>query len=186
MLGRKDAPNRRSLEGLFDNLKIEKTSNRKSLPALPEDQNQSTSGLTCHYPVKLTCIPAPSSLFARHFVLPDWEIRHTQDPKGRAERVLVGPNNMIQVPCTNGPNKIECCSLCNPKNWVFQGSTYDPLITRIYAENDGCISSSILLKDPKFIVPWRYKNKRTGEISWKVIHMCGSQIRDAEWLSFLT
>jgi hypothetical protein len=45
---------------------------------------------------------------------------------------------------------------------------------------DGCIPSSVLLNRPKFIVPWRYRNRKTAAISWKIIHMCGENIEDAE------
>ena len=50
----------------------------------------------------------------------------------------------------------------------------------LYAKMDGCIPSAVKLVNSKFIIPWRYKNRRTGAISWKVIHMCGRNIEDAE------
>ncbi|KAJ3035090.1 hypothetical protein HDV00_004312, partial [Rhizophlyctis rosea] len=36
------------------------------------------------------------------------------------------------------------------------------------------------MDDPKFIIPWRYKNKRTGEISWKIFHLCGDKVVSAD------
>ena len=50
----------------------------------------------------------------------------------------------------------------------------------LYAKMDGCIPSSVKLVNSKFIIPWRYKNRRTEAVTWKVIHMCGRNIEDAE------
>jgi hypothetical protein len=70
--------------------------------------------------------------------------------------------------------------MCDAQKWQFQGTEYDPTISLIYAKKDGCISSAIQLCNPKFIVPWRYKNKKTGQISWKIIHQTTHHIKDAE------
>jgi hypothetical protein len=72
------------------------------------------------------------------------------------------------------------CSLCCPENWIFNGSEYDPKITRLYAAMDGCIPSSTLLSTPKFIIPWRYTNKRTGDVVWKIYHLQKEFIKGAE------
>ncbi|KAI8906020.1 ethylene-responsive protein kinase Le-CTR1-domain-containing protein, partial [Gorgonomyces haynaldii] len=82
--------------------------------------------------------------------------------------------------CCAGPNTIQCCSLCDPQKWIFQGSEYDPTFSLLYARKDGCIGSYVKLQDPKFIIPWRYKNRKTSAISWKIIHQCGTQVKDAE------
>ncbi|KAJ3133037.1 hypothetical protein HK100_004763 [Physocladia obscura] len=76
--------------------------------------------------------------------------------------------------------KLGACALCNPDLWTFSGSQYDPFLTLLYAERDGCIPSSIVTLYPKFIIPWRYKNKRTGEITWKVFHLSGERITSAD------
>lgn len=76
--------------------------------------------------------------------------------------------------------KIGACALCDPDSWTFKGSQYDPFLTLLYAERDGCIPSSVVTRFPKFIVPWRYKNKRTGEITWKIFHLTGDKITSAD------
>ncbi|KAI9310544.1 ethylene-responsive protein kinase Le-CTR1-domain-containing protein [Zopfochytrium polystomum] len=76
--------------------------------------------------------------------------------------------------------RIGACALCDPENWTFHGSQYDPFLTLLYAERDGCIPSSVVTTYPKFIVPWRYKNKRTGEITWKIFHLSGDKITSAD------
>ncbi len=77
-------------------------------------------------------------------------------------------------------SKKSCCSLCDPKAWIFDGSEYDAYMTCLYAEKDGCIPSSVVTKLPKFIIPWRYKNRKTGEISWKIYHLHKDKIHGAE------
>ncbi|KAJ3089941.1 hypothetical protein HK102_005086 [Quaeritorhiza haematococci] len=78
------------------------------------------------------------------------------------------------------PPRLPCCSLCDPEKWIFDGSQYDSYLTRIYAEKDGCIPSSVVNRMPKFIVPWRYKNKRTGDVSWKIYHLHRDKIKGPE------
>ena len=74
----------------------------------------------------------------------------------------------------------RCCSLCDASAWLFQGSEYDPTLSLLYAKKDGCLGSGVKLIQPKFIIPWRYKNRKTGAITWKIIHQCGSHLKDAE------
>ncbi|KAJ3330755.1 hypothetical protein HDU76_004928 [Blyttiomyces sp. JEL0837] len=76
--------------------------------------------------------------------------------------------------------RLGACALCDPDTWTFNGSQYDPFLSLLYAERDGCIPSSVVTAYPKFIVPWRYKNKRTGEITWKIFHLSGDKITSAD------
>ncbi|KAJ3240168.1 hypothetical protein HDU78_002461 [Chytriomyces hyalinus] len=76
--------------------------------------------------------------------------------------------------------RIGPCALCDPDTWTFSGSQYDPYLTLLYAERDGCIPSSVVISYPKFIIPWRYKNKRTSEITWKIFHLSGDKITSAD------
>ncbi|TPX59859.1 hypothetical protein SpCBS45565_g07648 [Spizellomyces sp. 'palustris'] len=45
---------------------------------------------------------------------------------------------------------------------------------------DGCIPSSVITRGEAFVVPWRYKNRRTSMISWKIFHLCKDDIVDAD------
>jgi hypothetical protein len=77
-------------------------------------------------------------------------------------------------------NNLSCCHFCDPKEWLFNGTKYSPDLTLLYARNDGCIPSTVNTSSEKFIVPWRYKNKRTGDISWRIYHLSGDRITGAE------
>ncbi|KAI8851784.1 hypothetical protein BC829DRAFT_386013 [Chytridium lagenaria] len=76
--------------------------------------------------------------------------------------------------------RLGACALCDPDSWTFHGSQYDPFLSLLYAERDGCIPSSVVTPYPKFIVPWRYKNKKTGEITWKIFHLSGDKVTSAD------
>ncbi|KAI9208118.1 ethylene-responsive protein kinase Le-CTR1-domain-containing protein [Polychytrium aggregatum] len=90
--------------------------------------------------------------------LAEWRIKNSHDP-------LFG---------------LSCCALCDPESWTFQGSQYDSSLAHLYADTDGCIPSSVILNYPKFIVPWRYRNKKTGAISWKIFHLCGGKVESSD------
>ncbi|KAJ3000146.1 hypothetical protein HDV02_000429 [Globomyces sp. JEL0801] len=130
--------------------------------------------------VKRICMPDPKYQRQKH--TSQWKLVESTDQFGRLENHYVDERIGRQLfACDHSSrNKLPCCLLCDHSNWIFLGSEYDPHITLLYAHMDGCIPSSVKLTDPKFIIPWRYKNRKTGAISWKVIHMCGSQVTDAE------
>lgn len=44
------------------------------------------------------------------------------------------------------------------------------LLFNIDARKDGCLASNVILTDPKFLIPWRYINRKTKSIIWKIIH----------------
>ncbi|RKO91891.1 hypothetical protein BDK51DRAFT_34188 [Blyttiomyces helicus] len=104
-----------------------------------------------------------------------------------SEEVLAGVGEEVEI--DEGGRKEVCAAkegawavrmghhaYCDPTAWIFYGSEYDPTISNMYAEKDGCIPSSTVLTHPKFVVPWRYRNKRTGEISWKIFHLAGDKV----------
>jgi hypothetical protein len=50
----------------------------------------------------------------------------------------------------------------------------------MYAQKDGCLPSFTCTKLAKFIIPWKYRNKLTGQVSWKIYHLKGDEITGAE------
>ncbi|KAJ3004311.1 UNVERIFIED_CONTAM: Nitrogen permease regulator 2, partial [Siphonaria sp. JEL0065] len=122
------------------------------------------------YNVKRACqpydrrVPGGPSTIQRCFVV-------ERDEGGMIEYRLKGRERFPNI----GP-----CALCDPDAWTFNGSQYDPFLTLLYAERDGCIPSSVITVYPKFIIPWRYKNKRTGEITWKIFHLTADKITSAD------
>ncbi|KAJ3189589.1 hypothetical protein HK101_008887 [Irineochytrium annulatum] len=86
--------------------------------------------------------------------------------------------NLPPIAIANSP--ANTCALCDPDAWLFHGSQYDPALSLLYAERDGCIPSSVVAPFAKFVVPWRYKNRRTGEITWKIFHLSGDKITSAD------
>ncbi|KAL2915885.1 hypothetical protein HK105_204586 [Polyrhizophydium stewartii] len=109
----------------------------------------------------------------------DFKIVYAFDEAGRRETQVASlrPQSAKPVHCCGVPRTL---GMCDPAKWVFQGSEYDSALTLMYARMDGCIPSYVKLVEPKFIIPWRYKNRKTGAISWKIIHMCGDNVQDAE------
>ncbi|KAJ8323975.1 hypothetical protein O5D80_007196 [Batrachochytrium dendrobatidis] len=133
----------------------------------------------------LMCIPSSTCIDPRtSFAVQAKHLKIIQgtDNEGRQETRIscTKPNSVLKYQCCSVPASIGCCGLCDPRNWIYQGSEYNPAISRLYANMDGCIPSSVKLTAPKFIIPWRYKNRKTGAVSWKIIHMCGDNIQDAE------
>ncbi|ORY44729.1 hypothetical protein BCR33DRAFT_716696, partial [Rhizoclosmatium globosum] len=140
--------------------------------------------------------PASPSLSPANTAKPDWRIPTFSDiqrqtscqpfdrrvPGGAStiQRVLNVERDELGLVEYRVKNKdtripqIGPCALCDADAWTFSGSQYDPYLTLLYAERDGCIPSSVVTTYPKFIIPWRYKNKRTGEITWKIFHLSGS------------
>lgn len=111
-----------------------------------------------------------------------WKRIETMDDQGLVETFYYNrlQQRRLRGCCSDSRNIVACCALCEHQDWIFQGSEYNPSISMLYAQNDGCIPFDVKLIKPKFIIPWRYKNRRTGKISWKIIHMCGDQVEDAE------
>ncbi len=187
---------RGSLQGLFDGLSFSTSkSKRKSKPlplppSLPmSDGNEAgpllerpTPPLPAENDVKRICLADERSVFILSFPPTDWKKCETRDECGRKENYFYSTSlqKKLRGCCNESKNIVSCCSLCKVDEWMFQGSQYDPNITLLYARNDGCIPPEVLLTEGKFIIPWRYKNRRTGAVSWKIIHMCGTQIEDAE------
>lgn len=150
--------------GVFD-VAIPSYSHDKPLPPVPthhHSRQQSNQSLVAEYVIKRTCMSSLASLLKLEI-----DVRRTFDATNRLELTI--------------PHQSDVgCVLCDAQNWIFVGSEYDPAISLLYARNDGCLSSTVILTSPKFIVPWRYKNKHTGSISWKIIHQTGEHIKDAE------
>ncbi|KAJ3395294.1 hypothetical protein HDU84_000061 [Entophlyctis sp. JEL0112] len=140
-------------------------------PPLSPAQQSPVPLPTPGYNVKRACqpcdrrVPGGSSALTKLFIL-------DRDANGLIEYRL---RSLSQVSM-----HIGACALCDPDTWTFSGSQYDPYLTLLYAERDGCIPSSLVTKFPKFIVPWRYKNRRTGEITWKIFHLSGDKITSAD------
>lgn len=126
--------------------------------------------------VKRICLPDEKSvlMLSSLFGTPSsWNKIEKIDQQGLKETVFYNHSikSHLRGCCVNSKNIVSCCSLCDHQNWTFQGSEYNPEITELYSLNDGCIPSHVKLYNPKFIVPWRYKNRRSGAISWKIIHV---------------
>lgn len=69
---------------------------------------------------------------------------------------------------------------CSSPEWKFNGNTFEPSISLLYACKDASIPSSIRLTAPNFIVPWRYQNRTTHQLSWKIIHITHPTVLEAE------
>lgn len=154
-------------------------------PTLPITTTTTTIHGKKPFDIKRICIPDDKSildyaLFSSN--IPAWKKFEEFDTQGRGEEFFYNSmlNRRIRGCCNNSKNIVTCCALCNHALWIFQGSEYDPEVSLLYAKNDGCIPFEVKLKNPKFIIPWRYKNRRTGSISWKIIHLCGENVEDAE------
>ncbi|KAI9094980.1 hypothetical protein DFS34DRAFT_628002 [Phlyctochytrium arcticum] len=107
------------------------------------------------------------------------------------------------------PNRCSHHKYCRSRSFRFNREEFDPHLTHLYASTDGCIPSSTLTRvgqwvikqqnanqivtatqsseatdaesDPVgFVIPWRYKNRKTGMVSWKVFHLCCDDIVDAD------
>jgi hypothetical protein len=146
-------------------------------PLLPDIQSE--------VDIKRICIPEErwnQQQSVIGYSLQGWTKIKATDSQGRKETFYYHQEmqKKIRGCCIESENLIPCCALCKHDQWIFQGSEYDPSITVLYAQMDGCIPASVKLLDPKFIIPWRYKNRRSGKVSWKIIHMCGSNMEDAE------
>jgi hypothetical protein len=121
--------------------------------------------------IKRICIPHSNQTIRTSLMksfLENWVLVNQVDDLNMIERYYLNEKQNIMIRgCTNvSVHFAECCSLCEPHNWIFQGSQYDPNLSKLYAQMDGCIPSSVLLTKPKFIVPWRYRNRKTGAVSW--------------------
>ncbi|KAJ3323413.1 hypothetical protein HDV06_001933 [Boothiomyces sp. JEL0866] len=196
---------RGSITTLFDNIQInsQTASRRKSkpLPAPPleadpiKEEVEDRSSQNCkvvpppqafdfqNTEVKRICMSNDRSRM-NFFAIPaqGWQKIEVKDDQSFREICYYNSitNKKIHGCSTDSKNILNCCYLCDADKWIFRGSEYDPSISLLYAAMDGCIPAKVLLTNPKFIIPWRYKNRKTLAISWKIIHMCGSQVTDAE------
>ncbi|KAI8995831.1 ethylene-responsive protein kinase Le-CTR1-domain-containing protein [Gaertneriomyces semiglobifer] len=80
----------------------------------------------------------------------------------------------------NGLKTDDVHDECNPVEFTFTSIRFDPYITGVYAQFDGCIPSHISTRQQAFIIPWRYKNRKSGAISWKIFHLGVADIFNAD------
>jgi hypothetical protein len=132
--------------------------------------------------IKRICIPEESSKLLLLNTIPGWTKVKTTDSLGLQEMFYYHQETHIKIRgcCAESQGILGGCTLCDHENWIFHGSEYNPEITLLYSQMDGCIPASVKLVNPKFIIPWRYKNRKSGKVSWKIIHMCGTAMDDAE------
>ncbi|KAJ3154113.1 hypothetical protein HDU86_005040 [Geranomyces michiganensis] len=88
----------------------------------------------------------------------------------------------IHKACTPCPCKSKAHhAACNPASSLFAGTRYDPTISLHYAATNGTIPSTTSAPaHVPFFVPWRYRNRASGKVSWKVFHLCVAAIDGAE------
>ncbi|KAJ3410843.1 hypothetical protein HDV05_003169 [Chytridiales sp. JEL 0842] len=138
-------------------------------PSIPSNSAKPPAAPSPGYNIKRACQPSdkrhPPTAISKSYTV-------ERDELGLVEYTL--------KPSTSSPPRMGACTLCDPDTWTFNGSQYDPFLSLLYAERDGCIPSSVVTTYPKFIVPWRYKNRRTQEISWKIFHLSGDKITSAD------
>ncbi len=112
--------------------------------------------------VQYFCSPKPSAI-------PDTTLQETL--KDTQYHVITDKLNLLEI-MSSIPQKIQGKhALCDMKRLIINASQYSPTITNMYAEKDGCIPATIKLNTQKFVIPWRYKNKKTGVVSWKLYHL---------------
>jgi hypothetical protein len=176
---------RKALVDIFDDLNILRDRRHKPLPPLPttNEKSQINTDNIEMTDIESNNIDSAISAFAKSVTIkrfcmagnlqpktfPDGFFKRMQDQYGRLE--------------TTYGMKYESaigCKVCNPEAWIFRGNEFDPTISLLYALKDGCLASNVKLIDPKFIIPWRYINRRSGQITWKIIHQTMDEIKDAE------
>lgn len=168
-------PRRSNLEDLFGSLRIS-TRSRKSKPLPPTPIKDSImfsapiSSTRINVNEQILTMPnlrGEQTLAVKRICMSDekailllnrpavWERVDTQDKQGLKEIAFFNGDarSKLRGCCSTSNGIISCCSLCDHDNWIFQGSEYNPTITIMYAQNDGCIPSSVLLHNPKFIIP---------------------------------
>ena len=133
-----------------------------SSAANPSSPSTTTTTKRKTFDIKRVCIPDDRSIldytmFAEN--ISNWKRIEEADPKGRKEEWYYNQQlgQKIRGCCSESKNIVTCCALCDHDFWIFQGSEYDPFISLLYGKNDGCIPFEVKLKNPKFIIPWRYK-----------------------------
>ncbi|KAJ3223274.1 hypothetical protein HK099_001315 [Clydaea vesicula] len=141
---------------------------------IPSEKGECSTlqGLSIAKDVKRFCCEAKGKIIGEGFKdehILDRHFTHFRDIHG-----------FVEFSQTTSQTAFHCCFLCDPESWIFDGSQYDSYLSCLYAEKDGCIPSSVVTKLPKFIIPWRYQNRRTGAISWKIFHYHKEKINGAE------
>ncbi|KAJ3184501.1 hypothetical protein HDU87_003901 [Geranomyces variabilis] len=88
----------------------------------------------------------------------------------------------IHKACTPCPCKAKAHhQACNAAASLFTGTRYNTSVTLYYAATNGTIPSTTHAPTHvPFFIPWRYRNRASGKVSWKVFHLCAAAIDGAE------
>ncbi|KAJ3171111.1 hypothetical protein HDU88_008147 [Geranomyces variabilis] len=88
----------------------------------------------------------------------------------------------IHKACTPCPCKAKAHhAACNAAASLFAGIRYNTSVTLYYAATNGTIPSTTHAPaHVPFFIPWRYRNRASGKVSWKVFHLCAAAIDGAE------
>ncbi|KAI8916920.1 ethylene-responsive protein kinase Le-CTR1-domain-containing protein [Powellomyces hirtus] len=103
---------------------------------------------------------------------------HSIDPAHPATTPIIH-QSCAECPCRPLPDHHR---FCNPHTHTFNGTFYNPEISSLYASTNGSIPSSIdtTRAGGAFYIPWRYRNRSSARISWKVFHLCRAAIDGPE------